>query len=409
MTPPATSTPRLPPAISSLHALFSANQWALSDVTFYFLWSGFVAEGEVPYRDFFFDYPPLSLPVLVLPRVVTGLAELTYGTYLVLFSTTMALLGLGLTGVVRRVVADLREFVDRDALVRHVIVMALALPVLLIRYDLWPILLTALAFLAAIKGRSTATGILLGIAIAAKLYPAVLLPIFAAYWWVSGERRDAIVVVATAALAVVIAIVPFALVADGGILETLRFQQERGLQIETLAGGVIQLLSLGSESQLEVVHTGTFELVSNGVASYLTVQPIIAVSVVGVAVVIGGYRLRQAAGTATAPHVLAAVSIAVILAFVLTNRVLSPQHVFWILPFTALLAGYRYFILLAVLGLTLMIFPLLYDRLLLQDAAVILLLNARNALLLGLAVVLLFLPVAVAKGTDADQPAGTAP
>jgi len=376
-------------------ALFSGAGWALSDVTLYYRWTGQILDGQIPYRDFFFDYPPLSLPALMAPRALSAFSDVTYGTYLVLFAACMAGLSIALFQVIRSVMRRLMTATaGRPALTWHLVLMTLSLPVLLIRYDLWPILLVALAFLSTLDRRPVAAGAWLGVAIAAKLYAIVLLPLFAGYWLWSSGRTAAVRHLSIAVATVAVTVLPFALLAGESIGDLVRFQQGRGLQVETAAGGVIQLLNAVWGEGLQVIHTGTYELVSDRVDSFLTVQPLIAFGAVGLSLAVGAYRLRHAAAVGRAPEMLAAVGTACLIAFMLTNRALSPQHVFWCLSFAALLAGYRHHLLAAVIILTLAVFPLLYQQLLAQEVLPILVLNARNVLLALLAVVLLVRPVA---------------
>jgi uncharacterized membrane protein len=278
--------------------------------------------------------------------------------------------------------------------------MTLSLPVLLIRYDLWPILLVALAFLSTLDRRPVLAGAWLGIGIAAKLYPLTLVPLFAVYWLFRHGRRAALQHVASILVVTIGVLLPFLVLSQGAITDMLQFQQQRGLQLETAAGGVIQLLGLLAPEDLAIVHTGTYELVSDRVSAYQAVQPIIAVAALSLATVIAALRIRGAAASGRAPFTLASVATSVLIVFVLTNRALSPQHVFWCLSFAALLSGYRYLALVGIIALTLAIFPLLYEQLLAQEALPILVLNLRNVLLAILAVALLLVrPVDAAEST----------
>jgi hypothetical protein len=230
------------------------------------------------------------------------------------------------------------------------------------------------------------------VGIAAKLYPAVVLPAFAAYWLFADGRRAAGVHLGVAIATTVAILLPFVALSPSGILETLAFQQGRGLQVETTAAGIIQLMNLGSPDRLQVVHATTYELVSNAVDAYLSFQPAVVVVVMGAFVAVGAYQLRRRSGTPALTEALAAVSMALIIGFVLTSRAFSPQHVLWLLPFAWLMGGGRQWTLVAIISLSLLIFPIFYEQLLHQDPVAVILLNGRNALMAGLAVVLLARP-----------------
>ncbi len=80
---------------------------------------------------------------------------------------------------------------------------------------------------------------------------------------------------------------------------------------------------------------------------------------------------------------LAAAGVFVLL---VTSKVFSIQYVVWIVPFAALLDGRKFWLAAAIVALTIPIHPLLYDRLVAQDALPVLVLNLRNALLVALTV-----------------------
>jgi hypothetical protein len=78
---------------------------------------------------------------------------------------------------------------------------------------------------------------------------------------------------------------------------------------------------------------------------------------------------------------IAASIVAAVLALIVTNKVLSPQYLIWLLPFGALLRRGPLLLLTAACALTTLIWPVLYEQLLALDAPVIVLLNVRNLVL----------------------------
>ena len=78
---------------------------------------------------------------------------------------------------------------------------------------------------------------------------------------------------------------------------------------------------------------------------------------------------------------LATICVLVLLA---TAKVYSIQYVVWLVPLAALLGGRQFWLAAAIVALTIPIHPLLFAGLVDQEALPILVLNARNALLVGL-------------------------
>src|SRR6185436_4897930 len=100
-------------------------------------------------------------------------------------------------------------------------------------YDAWPALLTVLALWLLLRGWELPAFAVLGLAVSAKVYPLVLVPLAAWFVWRAGARRTALalgvlVVVAAAVVA------PFAVYAPHGVYESFHSQAARGLQVESL-------------------------------------------------------------------------------------------------------------------------------------------------------------------------------
>ena len=154
---------------------------AVTDIPLYRTYGERVARGLVPYRDFAFEYPPGALPALVLPALVTD----SLAAYRVVFAAEMAiagamgvlLLAAALAGSVGRGPSD----GSRSSVVA--LVPLLLGGVILTRFDLVPAALVAGALLLLAAGRLRRGAVVVGIGIAVKLYPAVLVPLLAVAGW----------------------------------------------------------------------------------------------------------------------------------------------------------------------------------------------------------------------------------
>jgi hypothetical protein len=115
-------------------------------------------------------------------------------------------------------------------------------PISLNTYDAWPALLTVLALWLLLRGSELPAFAVLGLAVSAKVYPLVLVPVAAwLAWRRSGPRRLALalgllVLVAAAVIA------PFAAYAPHGVYESFHAQATRGLQIESLGAALLLVL-----------------------------------------------------------------------------------------------------------------------------------------------------------------------
>src|SRR5712691_4700841 len=121
-SPSRRSSFRLPPELRGPllagSALFAASwlfvsftpvfaKWLYGDVRFYENWANMVTNHQVPYRDFRIEYPPFSLPVLIVPIYVRKLFGY-HGTYFGWFRIELLVIGLAVQGVMAYALAALR-------------------------------------------------------------------------------------------------------------------------------------------------------------------------------------------------------------------------------------------------------------------------------------------------------------
>ena len=115
-------------------------------------------------------------------------------------------------------------------------------PVVLSRFDLWPVML-ALAGLVAILVRREWIGFgVLGLATAVKIFPAVLLPVGCIWLWKRASRRELAACLGIFVAVLAACFVPFAIVAPNGVLHSISVQLARPLQIESLGAATLVIL-----------------------------------------------------------------------------------------------------------------------------------------------------------------------
>ncbi len=306
---------------------------AVTDIPLYQVYGERVASGLVPYRDFGLEYPPGALPALVLPALVTG----SFEGYRAVFVAEMALAG-AIAVLVLDVALRRLRLPDRERTVSLAFVSLLPLllgGVILTRFDLLPAALTAGALALLLAGRPRAAALVVGLGVAVKIYPALLVPLLAVQAWRSRGRRGVATTLALAAAPVVLAYLPFFVLAPDGVLDSLGRQAGRPLQIESLGAGVLLALHHAFGVGLDWASGSGSQNLTGAGADALGVLQGVAQAVAVALVWVGFSR-----GPATTERLVRYAAAAVV-AFVALSRVLSPQFLVWVLFLVPLVGGPR--------------------------------------------------------------------
>jgi hypothetical protein len=275
-----------------------------------------MASGDWPYRDFFDEYPVLAQPLFYVVRLLPG-------HFIPTFRWTMAVFG---AAAIVLMVAAMRGPSYRMVVAATVAGLSPLLvgPVFLNTYDLFPAFLTIAAVLALLHRRDRAAYVLIALGVAAKVYPLVLLPIALVETWERGGRPALRRPLAWFAGVLVLVHLPFAIMGPGGLRFSYWVQAKRGLESESLGGGILLVLDrLGIHSvTLADKAPGSRDAVG-GVPDALALLSSLAIvaAVAGVTVLYVRGRRDVLRGSAAA-----------VTAFVAFNKVLSPQYVAWLMP-----------------------------------------------------------------------------
>jgi uncharacterized membrane protein len=209
-------------------------------------------------------------------------------------------------------------------------------PLLLTRFDLLPAALAVGALAAVLAGRDRLGSGALGLGVAVKLWPALLLPLLLVWWRRRGEWRLAITGLAICAgVAAAILLVPWAVLAPVELGESLWRQLSRPLQIESLGSAV--LLALHHVAGLSLGWASSHG--SQNLTGAVAVAAAVVTSLAQLAV-LGWLWLRFARGPFEGER-LVRYAAATVVAFVALGKVLSPQFLIWLVPLVPLVAGAR--------------------------------------------------------------------
>lgn len=191
-----------------------------------------------------------------------------------------------------------------------------------INWDLWAVMFTALAMLAFARSRPILAGVLLGLGIAVKLYPVLILGAIALLALRSGRYRNLLRTgLATAATWVAVNL-PYALIDFDAWSRVYTYSATRGAGYSSLWYGynllVERLRGAPGMPQLPGLDAGFI----NGAALLLMVLACAGITLLTL--------------TAPRPPRLAQLAFLLVASLVLVNKVYSPQFVVWLIPLAVL-------------------------------------------------------------------------
>ena len=287
--------------------------------------------GSLPYRDVFVEYPPGAFAVFLPPTAFGA------GHYNAAFKALMALCGAATIVLVALVLAELGA--SRRRIWIGVALLALSPvalgPISLNTYDAWPALLTVLALWLLLRGWELPAFAVLGLAVSAKVYPLVLVPLAAWFVWRRAGARKVAVALGVLVVVAAAAVAPFAAYAPHGVYESFHSQATRGLQIESLGASALLVLDrLGVYNARVVETTGVAGRNLAGGGADTVAVLLLVLEALAVAAVWALYA-RSRDPRDRLPLAFAA-AVAGFLAF---TKVFSPQYLVWLLPLVVAAGG----------------------------------------------------------------------
>ena len=288
--------------------------------------------GQLPYADLDFEYPPGALAVIVPPALVTdspdGYAEVFEWEMIAADLVIVLLLALAVPATRERIWAGLAVYTAGIVLVSGVSILPdsaiESAPLPLARFDLVPAALLLAAALARGAGRSVAWSSFLGIATAVKAFPALLYPAF-----LRGERHPRRVIVAGGLAIAAAAALVLAMGDEFG--SAIGYHTGRQLQVESLPASPLLIAHLLGSAADTQFTSGSWNLVASGA----DVAKAVSLAALAIAWVLVTWRVWV---SRLGPLETSVILLAFVIVLV---PVLSPQFLFWLLPVSAVAYGPR--------------------------------------------------------------------
>lgn len=340
---------------ASLSEVFGTDSVLAGDVSLYEMRWKLITDGFIPYVDMVFEHLPLAIAPIGTAGVLSDLTGIDYS--LAFIFVTAGLL-FWTTAVVARIGRDLGA---EESLGRFLTLVVPLLPLVLFRNDILPVLCSAIAISAWVRGREI-TGILgTAAGVLAKGWPIVL---GVTEWWRGNRVRAVLLAIFTAAVVATLLALP-------------GFQSGRsfsGVHQETLSGSIVLLWRHLAGSELGIAgHAGAVYL---DVGRWAVLLNLAVGGALGLWA-LSGLRMGFTWGRG---HTMLA---ALVLALILASPLLSAQFLIWPTAFLAVVARRRALVVSVAASLLTIVMFGFWDREALWWSITLL---GRNALVVVLAV-----------------------
>ncbi|WP_326669281.1 glycosyltransferase 87 family protein [Streptomyces canus] len=324
-------------------------------------WYDVLRTGTFPQSDVTWQYPPAAALAILSPALLPFL-EYTQAFFLMAFAADLAALLLLLYAGMR----PGRRLRGAWVWVAGVPLLG---PTVYSRYDVMVTAVAVAAVLAAARHPKVA-GALVGFGALLKVWPALILV---------GIRRRS--VWASAAATVVVVAGLFS-VAMPGAFAFLTFQRERGTEVESLGSLVFHIARHHGWQGSVLLNYGSVEFLG----PWVTMVSTAALALTGMA--FGLLLVWRLAATRFEAHTAADAALVAVLMFTTTSRVISPQYMVWLvglaaacLCFRASRMGVPAVLVLMACFVTVLEFPIWFADVVGSTPRGIVLLVARNGLL----------------------------
>jgi hypothetical protein len=349
----------------------------------YFGFASKVLEGSIPYHDFAFEYPPFSLLFFILPRLGAS-TWLTFSMYYQAEVIVFDIIGVFIMYKIARKLGNPPWLL---LAIYTLCILAMG-PIIGQQFDIFPAVMSLLAIYLFWTGKHKTAWAILALATLTKIYPAVIAPIFLIYYIRNGQMNRLWQGLITFGAVGLIILLPF-LITDPASLRTLYdYHALRGIQLEStysaflLAADKLDMISIRTAFSF-----GSWNLM--GTAADILAKLSTYFLAILLLLAYGFIYLRTKKGK---PNImqLGSFSTLVILITLFASKILSPQYIIWLIPLLPLVSGRWWqtvWIAFMVAGvLTYYLFPWNYIELTRIENQAVMVLFARDFLLIVMAV-----------------------
>ena len=308
-------------AISLLVLVYTELSGNWGDLDHYYVNAGDVLSGKIPYSDMVFEYPPLSLLFMIIPRVLSW--DLSSFHYLCAIQTYV-FIAIGAHFLYK--IAD--EFIGSRWKAGFVILCLLIFGsyFVIARNDIYPAVMVLIGLWFYLRKDYTLAFILVAVAAMTKI-------LYRRQWNVAVKAISAVVAVG------LLVELPFIIADPSTAFAYLSYHSDRGIKVESVASGFFMLYSLVVPSDITVLFGyGSDNLCGAGpdaLAPWMNILTIVAIALFLIVMALKAFK--ASVSDERMLRLSALTCLAVLMVFITFSKVYSAQYYIWIMlmvPFT---------------------------------------------------------------------------
>lgn len=324
-----------------------------------------ILDGNIPYRDFLIEYPPLAVLSFLLPALTFS----SLAVYGFLFALEIFLLDLVVLYILYKLASRLNLKVWYVLGAYSLCLIAVG-TLVTGRFDMLPTALVMVALYTFIKGKNKTAWAFLALGLTTKLFPVIIAPLFALYLLRQKQYRPLVQGIAVFVVVVLALNLPWYILYENGYWYSLEYHMLRGLHSESSYGSILLLGQTLGLTQVDADLTyGSWNIISP-MASTLA-KSSFYITAVFLLSAYGLYARRlwqkpknEGGGTVLNNEVIKQLllfSLLVVLIMLFTSKVFSPQFLIWVCPLLPLVMVrwlyYPLLLFLAAAGISQYIYP----------------------------------------------------
>jgi len=306
-----------------------------NDVYLYFEYATNIFDGQMPYSDFVFEYPPFTIPFIAFPRLFTSDLQ----TYCVIFSI-MALVCFLVGTVFLLKIAKLFDSTNIRILVFAALTLFMTNIFLFARNDIFPVVICIIGIYFYLQKKYDYAWITIAIGAMTKLFPIFFIPVFLIPLLIKKDYCNAIRGILLPLVVAVIISLPFLISDISTAFDYLSYHTDRGIQIESVVSSIMLFANIFSPGLAHV----SFSYASHNIEGSLpdAVEPFMIYLLVAAVLLfilwlfIALYRKRESMEHEDMKKIIIFAGIISVMVFLTFNKVFSAQFVIWVLMLTAI-------------------------------------------------------------------------